>query len=244
MRRPVELLLCIVLVAASFAGCSRHKVIPKKEMVDIYAEMFLADQWMQETRQRGRMADTTLFYEPIFNRRGYTTYDFRRSVNYYLKDPERYARMLKKTSSKLGARADELKKALEGLEGYKKQKREYERAYVPLQTYYEMWQHDSLKLRDDKRLIDTLDSLIRTALDPVVYFEPAVEGMPPQEEASRQDSLEKAFGPVADTAVHMHLREMRNLRREMPRNLLRGKVRPEVEVAVEAPAAEEEAAHE
>lgn len=70
-------------------------------MVDIYAEMLLADQWLKDHPEYRTQADTSLFYDPILRRYGYTFKDYDISVKHYLLDPERYAKMLLQSSKKL-----------------------------------------------------------------------------------------------------------------------------------------------
>lgn len=66
-------------------------------MTKIYSEMFLTDQWIRNNKPRGLVPDTVLVYEPIFEKHGYTTDDYLRSVEYYMHDPERFARILRNT---------------------------------------------------------------------------------------------------------------------------------------------------
>ena len=103
----------MVLVAAAFLAaalsCSRGaKVIPVRKMEKIYKEMFLADQWLSDNPSKRSKADTTWFYEPIFNKYGYDVEDYRRSVDFYLSDPKRYAEMLGKVSSELSEESERL----------------------------------------------------------------------------------------------------------------------------------------
>jgi len=173
--RKITAYLFLALVLLSLGGCKSHRIIPKKDMVEIYADMFIADQWVGNDRARNRHADTTLLYEPIFRKYGYDTEDFRESVNYYLKDPERYARMLKKTAAKLQARTDELHRRIEALEGNEELINSLKDSYEPRDPYYISWLEDTLKLRDDERIIDKLDSLLGVyTAGPPVYFHEAV----------------------------------------------------------------------
>ena len=48
MRRPALHILLAILAASLLLGaCSRGRVIPRSKMVDIYADMFMADQWLK-----------------------------------------------------------------------------------------------------------------------------------------------------------------------------------------------------
>ena len=96
-------------------SCSSHrdKVIPKGKLAEIYAEMLVTDQWIVNTTGVRRMADTSLVYEPILEKYGYTSADYRRSVEVYLDDPERFSRILRTSAEILGRRLEELKKQKE-----------------------------------------------------------------------------------------------------------------------------------
>jgi hypothetical protein len=78
-------------------------------MAHIYAEMLVVDQWLLEHTRYRSQADTSLVYEPIFESYGYTTEDYRASVEYYMNDPERYSRILRSTSEILEGKIEELK---------------------------------------------------------------------------------------------------------------------------------------
>lgn len=115
-----------VCAALSFlVGCSCNKtnIIPKGKMAHIYAEMLVVDQWLLEHTRYRSQADTSLVYEPIFESYGYTTEDYRASVEYYMNDPERYSRILRSTSEILEEKIDELKLI--------KAKEDREKAIVP-----------------------------------------------------------------------------------------------------------------
>ena len=97
------LLLCL--------ACSQDKstVIPRGKMSKIYAEMLVMDQWAVSESDLRTIADTSLVYEPIFQKYGYDTEDYRKSVEHYMKDPERFSRILRATSEILEARIVEIK---------------------------------------------------------------------------------------------------------------------------------------
>ena len=111
MKIRVVHIIAACAVRFSLVGCSfnRTKVIPRGEMAEIYAEMLMADQWIIENSRTRTQADTSLVYEPIFQRYGYDTEDYRASVAHYMKDPERYSRILRETAEILDARILELK---------------------------------------------------------------------------------------------------------------------------------------
>ena len=102
------------LILALASCSSRNKVIPKDTLTQIYAEMFLVDEWLTRHPQ-GFAADTTLVFEPVFEKYGYTSDDYRESVSYYLEDPDRFSRILKRSVKLLESEQKKLeaeKKAL------------------------------------------------------------------------------------------------------------------------------------
>ena len=88
MRKYLHIILLAVVVSA----CG-PRIIPRDKMVDIYYDMFMADQQVRENRDLQHQADTMLVYEAVFNRYGYDTDDYLNSLQYYLKDPERFSQV-------------------------------------------------------------------------------------------------------------------------------------------------------
>jgi len=107
--KTLKHILAVSICVLSLVCCGRDegKVIPRNKMADIYAEMFLTDQWLN-TRALRKMADTSLVYEPILQKYGYTSKDYRKTVDVYLDDPERFARVLRTTGEILDKRLEEL----------------------------------------------------------------------------------------------------------------------------------------
>ncbi len=103
MRKLVPYLLAAALLLSLAAGCGHEKkgkVIPRGKLAQIYAEMMLADEWlMSNSTNYKRVSDTTYFYEPIFNKYGYTAKDYIASVEHYIDDPLRYGRILKRAEA-------------------------------------------------------------------------------------------------------------------------------------------------
>ena len=97
-------------------GFREAKVISRKDMARIYAEMLLTDQWIVTNPSMRRVADTSLVYEPILNRYGYTKEDYILSVNKYMDDPERYSRILRTTGEILDEKLSALNDRKEKLE--------------------------------------------------------------------------------------------------------------------------------
>jgi len=111
LRNKGKYLLAIALCLLALFGCKRGgKVISEKKFSEIYADMFLADQWLRENSRLRHAVDTVDFYGAIFSKYGCTFEDYDKSVNHYLSDPEEYAKIIEKASDILEARIAELEK--------------------------------------------------------------------------------------------------------------------------------------
>ena len=106
-------LLHIVLVLLAVAACQRTRVIPKDTLEDIYTDMFLADQMVREENIPRVRMDTLLLYEAVFQKYGYNTDDYLNSVRFYLKDPERFAKVFENVAKRLEGEVDALDKIID-----------------------------------------------------------------------------------------------------------------------------------
>ena len=105
--------LHIVLVLLVAAACQRTRIIPKDTLTDIYTDMFLADQKVREQNIPPSQMDTMLVYEAVFEKYGYDTEDYLNSVRYYLKDPERFAKVFESVAKRLEGEVKALDKIIE-----------------------------------------------------------------------------------------------------------------------------------
>ena len=108
-------LLChigLTLASLSLLSCIRSKVIPADKFAEVYADMFLADQKVRSDAELTRIADTTLFYEPVLAKYGYDREDYLKSVGHYMEDPERFAKVFEASRNILDARVIELRAVL------------------------------------------------------------------------------------------------------------------------------------
>ena len=108
--------LMAVVVFASCSSKDEAEVIPRNKLADIYAEMFMTDQWITDTPGMRVIADTSLVYEPILAKYGYDKLDYIHSVDFYMNDPERFARILRSCMDKLDKRIETLQKLQKQLE--------------------------------------------------------------------------------------------------------------------------------
>lgn len=105
-RRRGHILLIAVCAALCLAGCSGARVIPKKDLIPLYEDMFIADQWLKEHSEARAVADTTLFFDPIFRRHGYSFEDYRKSIEYYSGKTEDLREVMDSVTARLKKRAD------------------------------------------------------------------------------------------------------------------------------------------
>lgn len=115
------LLLCVL------SSCKREgRIIPRSRMTKIYVEMFVADQRIASSPEMRRTADTSWVYEPIFEKFGYNSDDYRASVAHYMKDPDRYARILRESGALIEAELKEMRKEKKRLESLEQMKEKIE----------------------------------------------------------------------------------------------------------------------
>lgn len=110
-----HILITLVAFVSILSSCGRDEaeVIPRGDLAQIYAEMLLTDQWVMSTPNVRKIADTSLVYEPILEKYGYDSDDYRKSVDVYMDDPERFARIFRETSDILDRRLTDLKRQKE-----------------------------------------------------------------------------------------------------------------------------------
>lgn len=147
-RFPAYLVVLALAVGLSLASCGKkERVIPREKMAEIYAEMYVLDQWLDDNRSLRREADTSLVYAPVLDKYGYTYDDYLNSVDVYMKDPTRYSRILRRTSEILGSRLTELKAEKKAQEDALKESRRL----------------DSLRNLIHLNLDSLMNSMVRTA---------------------------------------------------------------------------------
>ena len=102
------------LVLAVWGSCRQGpRQIPRNEMVDIYCELFLQDQAIRLNKTLIDQADSVLVYEGIFRKHGYDTDDYLYSVECYLRDPERMAKIMNEVQTRMNLAARGMNEAVE-----------------------------------------------------------------------------------------------------------------------------------
>lgn len=101
-------MLSAIVMMALACGSKQGKVIPRGRFAQLYASLFEADAWLEYHSSSRFQADTTNFYYPILKSYGYTVEDYRRSLDYYLGDLNRFQKIIEESTQILQKKVDEL----------------------------------------------------------------------------------------------------------------------------------------
>ena len=129
--RPLVLPLLLVLLACA-SGCGRRaRLIPERKLVRIYSDIFLVDQWFRDNPEKRMTGDTTLVFDPIFRRYGYSFEDYDRSVHYYLDRPDKFNKIVTQVSERLRAEGEHLQALDDSARAYESRLDAFRRLYKP-----------------------------------------------------------------------------------------------------------------
>ena len=109
----IALLSAIVLMAIA-CGSKQGKIIPRSRFAQLHASLFKADAWLESHSDFRAKADTTNFYQSIFDSYGYSAEDYRRSLYQYLEDPGRFAKIIEESTNIIRKEVDELQEKVDG----------------------------------------------------------------------------------------------------------------------------------
>lgn len=156
MRKIIGKILAAAFLLVMALSCigDKSELIPRKKMARIYADMFVMDQWILQHPEHRKTADTSWVYAPIFEKYGYTAQDYNYSMDQYIKDPDRYARILRETNRILEGHVKNLKKERQMRLSLEEKRRQMEKYRTAYELFYER--------------IDSPDSLERN--DSMVYY--------------------------------------------------------------------------
>ena len=231
-KRLCHILLLFAALVILVPSCGRDgaRVIPRGRMAKIYAEMFVTDQWILSTPKLRTIADTSLVYEPILEKYGYTSEDYQYSVGHYMNDPERFSRILRTTGEILDTRIKEVQKLQEELarakeaEAKRKAKKYADFEFPEMQLFHEdipedgLWNYsDSIEVAWDTIMnLYRISRLARTDVDTLAVTDTLAVA----------DSLMTAVSVAADSST-------------MKKGLPRGTFKPAglKEMSMEAPPA-------
>lgn len=155
-----RLVVCLLAALVLLSSCERRaRVIPVNKFTRIYAEMYLADQWVKANPSFRKTADTTLFYESIFKHYGYDRKDYYGSVDYYMDHPETFVKIVEGAMSILDAGRSEAERLMSEMEKLARRRDSLD-AVADSTEYAELAGYiDSLYVADSLQLWALLDSL-------------------------------------------------------------------------------------
>lgn len=156
MRKFSAYILLVAMLVCMFSCKRGPRVIPRGDMTKIYAEMFLLDETISDSRELRRMADTSRVYEAVLEKYGYTVEDYLASQEKYILDAGRYVKMLKKAVRSLEAENKVLEKEKERIDAIA-QAQENIRRFAPEKVYYMTGLHNPNRFGNDtlKFCVDT-----------------------------------------------------------------------------------------
>ena len=100
------ILICAVM--ALLQGCSDDGIIPRKDMVYIVRDIYLADQYIQRTPHMLAQTDSLRVYSAVMEKYGYTFEDYENSLRYYLQEGKSYSNILLQAQRELEYVVEEL----------------------------------------------------------------------------------------------------------------------------------------
>ena len=160
LRKACHIAAAVLLLAAALSCGRRAKVIPRTEMLEIYSDLLMVDQWAREDPKMRRVADTSLVYGRVLRDYGYSVEDYIASVDYYMRDPDRFARILAKASKHLDKESVKYKKLYDRSEKIRMNR---ESAHSAVEKMFARFSEDSLFKGAYKALADSNYEIVLTA---------------------------------------------------------------------------------
>lgn len=143
MRVRIRHIVVLLIALALFASCKGPKRISRKELTDIVYEMLIRDQQLKIDRRASAIPDSVLVYEGIFKAHGYNTDDYIYSVEYYLRDPDRFSKVFRDVAARLEKEKARVDREIELRDWRLGHSNAY---HIPVDSLFEMLYPDSLHL--------------------------------------------------------------------------------------------------
>jgi hypothetical protein len=187
LRKAFHIVVAAILLSAALSCGRRAKVIPRSEMLDIYCDILMVDQWAREDAKIRRVADTSLVYARVLRDHGYSVDDYIASVDYYMNDPDRFARILAKASKHLDKESVKYKKLYDRSEKIRINR---ESAHSAVEKMFARFSEDSLFKGAYKAVADSNYEIVLTAWPSDTSFRgPEIIVKLDSAELARRDSL-------------------------------------------------------
>lgn len=133
VRRFLLYLGLFFALSLTSCSCEKGEVIPRDDLAEIYADLFVVDQWASY-QTFGKSLDSLSLYAAVFEQYGYTVSDFRCSVEEYIKDPDRFSKIIKTSMAILEQRKKELE-VERSVQRSEEERQEKLKDYYPKQRY-------------------------------------------------------------------------------------------------------------
>ena len=172
MGKYLHIVLLLLLAAVSCKGPQR---IERDDLENIFYEIFLQDQLIRANPELRHQADSSLVYEAIFNKYGYTTDDYLYSLNYYVQEPVRLAKVMDAVAERFSDEARETGEQIRFLNWKKRMLDIWLKEPDTLGRYLPPLPTDSLVLgmEKDSLFVRAQDSLPQLPADSLLYYHPA-----------------------------------------------------------------------
>lgn len=150
--KKVGLIVLGFAMLSGIVGCgSRATVIPANRLSDIYADMFLADQWVNRHSSVRPRVDTMLLYDAVFEKYGYSREDYYKSLDHYIDRPEEFQKITAAAAEKLRREYDALRKFIAVRDSINRLNAPYlKHTEIDFDADSIRWDIDVLKYLDDK----------------------------------------------------------------------------------------------
>lgn len=97
----------LTIISLSFFSCSGD-LIPAKDMPKIIADIYMADRFVSSDYKMVLMADTARIYEAVFNKYGYTSKQFTKTIDFYITRPVKLKEFYSKAKKILEEQENEI----------------------------------------------------------------------------------------------------------------------------------------
>lgn len=147
MPRRLVYIATTLLVILGLESCTRGaKILSKGEMEDVYIDMIVADQWLRDNSEFRTRADTTRFFDAVFQRHHCTLEDFDASVFYYTSDPETFSNIISEVQLRITEQQEVLNELYQRSNAIRNANKAKELKYTPLDFSPDSvgWRLDSL----------------------------------------------------------------------------------------------------
>ena len=138
MSRFYRILPILLIIAVS---CSRRDIIPRSELPQILADIYMADRSVMNDPMMLSKTDSLLIYEPVLKKHGYSTKDLINTFNYYLPTPLKLKSSFMSARTILEKRLQEVRMAIVAYQGS-------DSAFAPIRKLIR--DADSLKFMDSR----------------------------------------------------------------------------------------------